>query len=71
MSLIFRQRLLRFTTCFMVPNNYIDINALIKRDLSFKCEVKSHKVRLQAYCNNDILSILFKNKADSEYYTDS
>ena len=27
------------------------INTLIKRNVNFKCEVKSHKVHLQAYCN--------------------
>ena len=77
MSLIFRQSLLRFINGFKVLNKFIEINTLIKRNLNSKCEVKSHKVRLQGllkhrvclqdYCNNKILSILFENKADSEY----
>ena len=65
MSLIFRQRLLDFSTGFMILNKFIEIK------LNFKCEVKSHKVHLQAYCNNKILCISFENKADSEYYTDT
>ena len=78
MSLIFRQRLLDFTTGIMILNKFIEINTLIKRNLNFKCKVKSHKahlqdllqrkVRLQACCNNKILSISFENKAGSEYY---
>ena len=36
-------------------NKFIEINTLIKRNLNFKCEVKSHKVRLQAYCNKALL----------------
>ena len=66
MSLVFRQRLLRFTTgltgfeqvlllVLLVLNNFIEISTLIKRNLNFKCEVKSHKVRLQAYCNKPLL----------------
>ena len=51
MSLIFRQRLLRFTIGFMVLNKFIEINTSIKKKLNFKCEVKNHKVRLQANCN--------------------
>ena len=35
----------------LVLNKFIEINTLIKRNLNFKYEVKSHKVRLQAYCN--------------------
>ena len=74
MSLIFRQRLLDFTTTiFMILNKFIEINTL-----NFKCEVKSHKVRLQTCCNIKfvyrlikMLSILFENEADSEYRTDS
>ena len=46
-----------------VLNKFIEINTLIKRNLNFKREVKRHKVRLQAYCNNKILSVLFQNKA--------
>ena len=61
MSLIFRERLLRFTAGVMVLNKFIEINTFIKRNLNFKCEVKSHKVRLQVYCNNKILSISFEN----------
>ena len=71
MSLIFRQRLLRFTSGLLILNKFIDIKTLIKRNLNFKCEVKSYKTHLQAYCNNKMLSILFENKADAEYYTDS
>ena len=66
MSLVFRQRLLRFTTgltgfeqvlllVLLVLNKFIEISTLIKRNLNFKCEVKSHKVRLQAYCNKPLL----------------
>ena len=66
MSLIFRQRLLSFTAGFtgfeevlllvlLVLNKFIEINTFIKRNLNFKCEVKSHKVRLQAYCNKSLL----------------
>ena len=33
----------------------MEIITLIKRNLNFKCEVKSHKVRLQAYCNKPLL----------------
>ena len=57
----------------MILNKFIEINTL-----NFKCEVKSHKVRLQTCCNIKfvyrlikMLSILFENKADSEYRTDS
>ena len=39
----------------LVLNKFIEINTLIKRNLNFKCEVKSHKVRLQAYCNKALL----------------
>ena len=39
----------------LVLNKFIEINTLIKRNLNFKCEVKSHKVRLQAYCNKPLL----------------
>ena len=35
----------------LVLNKFIERNTLIKRNLNFKCEIKSHKVRLQAYCN--------------------
>ena len=49
----------------------MEVITLIKRNLNFKCNVKSHKIHLQAYCNNKMLSILFENKADAEYYTDS
>ena len=49
----------------------MEINALTKRNLDFKWEVESHEVRLLAYCNNKILSILSENISDSEYYTDS
>ena len=31
-----------------------DPNTIIKRNLNFKREVKSHKVRLQAYCNKSL-----------------
>ena len=66
MSLIFRQRFLRFTTGFsdfeyvlllllLVLNKFIEKNTLIKRNLSFQREVKSHKVCLQAYCNKPLL----------------
>ena len=66
MSLIFRQRLLSFTAGFtdfeevlllvlLVLNKFVEINTFIKRNLNFKCEVKSHKVRLQAYCNKSLL----------------
>ena len=40
---------------FLVLNKFIEINTLIKRNLNFKCEVKSHKVCLQAYCNKLLL----------------
>ena len=43
------------TTGLLVLNKFIEINTLIKRNLNFKCEVKSHKVRLQAYGNKSIL----------------
>ena len=43
------------TTGLLVLNKFIEINTLIKRNLNFKCEVKSHKVRLQAYCNKPLL----------------
>ena len=39
----------------LVLNKFIEINTLIKRNLNFKYEVKSHKVRLQAYCNKHLL----------------
>ena len=39
----------------LVLNKFIEINTFIKRNLNFKCEVKSHKVRLQAYCNKSLL----------------
>ena len=39
----------------LVLNKFIEINTLIKRNLNFKCEVKSHKVRFQAYCNKPLL----------------
>ena len=39
----------------LILNKFIEINTLIKRNLNFKCEVKSHKVRLQAYCNKPLL----------------
>ena len=42
-------------TDLLVLNKFIEINTLIKRNLNFKCEVKSHKVRLQAYCNKPLL----------------
>ena len=81
MSLIFRQKLLPFGTGFMVLKNFIEINTFIKKSLNFKCEVKSHNVQLATgllqnkvsldYYNNKALSILFKNKAGSKYYTDS
>ena len=43
------------TTGLLVLNKFIEINTLIKKNLNFKCEVKSHKVRLQAYCNKPVL----------------
>ena len=43
------------TNGLLVSNKFIKINTLIKRNLNFKCEVKSHKVRLQAYCNKPLL----------------
>ena len=43
------------TTGLLVLNKFIEINTLIKRNLNFKCEVKSHNVRLQAYCNKALL----------------
>ena len=43
------------TTGLLVLNKFIEINTLIKRNLNFKREVKSHKVRLQAYCNKPLL----------------
>ena len=43
------------TTGLLVLNKFIEINTLIKRNLNFECEVKSHKVRLQAYCNKPLL----------------
>ena len=55
----------------LLLNKFIEINTLIKRNLNFKCQVKSHKIHIQAYCNNKMLSILFENKADAEYFTDS
>ena len=55
MSLVFRQRLLCFTTGLLVLNKFTEINTLIKRNLNFKCEVKGHKVREQAYCNKLLL----------------
>ena len=67
-----------FTTGFMVLNKFIEICTLIKRNLNFKCEVKSHKVRLQAYCNITFVYRLIAiikyylfclKKADSKYYT--
>ena len=72
LSLIFRQRLLRFTTGFtdfeqvlllvlLVLNKFIEINTLIRRNLNFKSEVKSHKVRLQAYCNKPLLKWSYLN----------
>ena len=39
----------------LVLNKFIEINTLIKRNLNFKCEVKSCKVLLQAYCNKPLL----------------
>ena len=39
----------------LVLKKFIEINTFIKRNLNFKCEVKSHKVRLQAYCNKPLL----------------
>ena len=39
----------------LVLNKFIEINTLIKRNLNFKHEVKSHKVWLQAYCNKSLL----------------
>ena len=39
----------------LVLNMFIEINTFIKRNLNFKCVVKSHKVRLQAYCNKPLL----------------
>ena len=39
----------------LVLNKFIEINTLIKRNLNFKYEVKSHKVRLQAYCSKHLL----------------
>ena len=43
------------TLILLVLNKFVKINTLIKRNLNFKCEVKSHKVRLQAYCNKPLL----------------
>ena len=43
----------------LVLNKFIEINTLIKRNLNFKCEVKSHKVRLQAYCNKPLLKWIY------------
>ena len=65
MSLVFRQRLLRFTTgltgfeqvlllVLMVLNKFIEISTLIKRNLNFKCEVKSQKVRLSLFYSGAI-----------------
>ena len=54
----------------LILNKYIEIYTLIKRNLNFKCKVKSHKIHLQAYCNNKMLTILFENKADNEHLTD-
>ena len=34
---------------------FIEIYTLIKRHLNFKCEVKSHKICLQVYCNKLLL----------------
>ena len=39
----------------LVLNKFIEINTLIKRNLNFKYEVKSYKVRLQAYCSKHLL----------------
>ena len=66
LSLIFRQRFLCFTTGFtdfeevillvlLVWNKFIEINTLVRRNVNFKREVKSHKVRLQAYYNKPLL----------------
>ena len=43
------------TTGLLVLNKFIELNTLINRNLNFKCEVKSYKVRLQAYCNKPLL----------------
>ena len=53
----------------LVFNKFIEINTLIKRNVNFKCEVKSHKVLLPVYCNNKILSILFENKVLTNWHT--
>ena len=36
MSLIFRQRLLRFAIGFMVLNKFIEINTSIKKEIEFQ-----------------------------------
>ena len=43
------------TTGLLVLNKFIEISTLIKKNLNFKCEVKSHKVHLQAYCNKPLV----------------
>ena len=65
MSLIFRQRLLRFSTGFMVLNKFVEIYTLIKRNLNFTYEVTSHKVLLQAYCN---IKFIYSVIATRKYY---
>ena len=57
------------TTGLLVLNKFIEINTLIKRNLNFKCDVKSHKVLLPVYCNNKILSILFEKKVLTNWHT--
>ena len=49
----------------------IEINTLIKKDRISSVKLKCHKVHLQDYCNNKMLSILLENKANAEYDTDS
>ena len=53
----------------LVLHKFIEINTLIKRNLNFKCDVKSHKVLLPVYCNNKILSILFEKKVLTNWHT--
>ena len=43
-------------------NKFTEKNTLIKRNLNFKQEVKSHNICFQPYCNNKITSILLENK---------
>ena len=58
----FRAQLLRFTIGFMVLNKFNEINSLIKRNLNFKGEVKSHKVPLQPYFNIKYYLFCLKSK---------